>query len=135
MVSSSHAICAQGLYIATISTLVETDEPEQEIQPAINLLGEILEIFVSVTQLFDPLEDGKQSNLWITKSYDPSSHFEMASQDILDIYEKIIGEKLDMNIEPDDDDEYWDGLWREFAVKTEEKYVKLWMLFLPFKMT
>lgn len=44
--------------------------------------------------------------MWVTKSYDPSSHFEVASQDILDIYEKIIGEKLDMNIEPDDDDEY-----------------------------
>lgn len=106
MVSSAHAICAQGLYIATISTIVETDEPESEIQPAINLLGEILEIFVTVTQLFDPLEDGKNSNLWITRSYDPSSHFELASQDILDIYEKIVGEKLDMNIEPDDDDEY-----------------------------
>jgi Rab GDP dissociation inhibitor len=77
-----------------------------EIQPAINLLGEILEMFVSVDQLFDPLEDGKISNLWITRSYDSSSHFEIASQDILDIYEKIVGEKLDMNIEPDDDDEY-----------------------------
>jgi len=44
--------------------------------------------------------------LWITKSYDSSSHFELASQDILDIYEKIAGEKLDMNIEPDDDDDY-----------------------------
>ena len=49
MVSSSHCICAQGLYIATISTLVETDQPEAEIQPAINLLGEILEIFVTVS--------------------------------------------------------------------------------------
>ena len=83
MVSSSHAICAQGLYIATISTIVETDEPEMEIQPAIALLGEMLEIFVSVTPLFEPLEDGKNSNLWITKSYDPSSHFELASEDIL----------------------------------------------------
>lgn len=106
MVSSAHAICAQGLYIATISTIVETDEPEQEIQPAINLLGEILEIFTTVDQMFEPLEDGKASNLWITKSYDASSHFEVASQEILDIYEKITGEKLDMNIEPEDDEEY-----------------------------
>lgn len=106
MVSSAHAVCAQGLYIATISTIVETDEPEQEIQPAINLIGEILEIFVTVSQLFDPLEGGKDSNLWITRSYDPSSHFEVASEDILNIYEKIMGEKLDMNIEPDDDEDY-----------------------------
>lgn len=35
MVSSAHAVCAEGLYVATISTLVESDQPEQEIQPAI----------------------------------------------------------------------------------------------------
>jgi len=105
MVSSDHAICAQGLYIATVSTIVESDQPEAEIQPAINLLGGILEMFVTVNQLYDPLEDGKNSNLWITKSYDPSSHFEVASEEILQIYEKITGEKLDMNIEPDSDEE------------------------------
>jgi Rab GDP dissociation inhibitor len=65
-----------------------------------------MEIFVTVSQLFDPLEDGKDSNLWITRSYDPSSHFEVASEDILNIYERIMGEKLDMNIEPDDDEDY-----------------------------
>lgn len=70
------------------------------------MIGEIMEIFVTVSQLFDPLEDGKDSNLWITRSYDPSSHFEVASEDILNIYEKIMGEKLDMNIEPDDDEDY-----------------------------
>lgn len=63
-------------------------------------------MFVTVSQLFDPLEDGKKTNLWISKSYDPTSHFEVASQDILDIYEKITGEKLDMNIEPDEDEDY-----------------------------
>jgi len=43
--------------------------------------------------------------LFISKSYDPSSHFEVASNDILEIYERITGEKLDMNIEPDEEDE------------------------------
>jgi Rab GDP dissociation inhibitor len=70
-------------------------------------LGSILDIFVSVSTLYDPLEDGRKSNLWITKSYDPSSHFEIASNEILDIYEKIVGEKLNLNIEPNgDEDEY-----------------------------
>lgn len=31
MVSSDHAVCAKGLYIAMISTTVETDKPELEI--------------------------------------------------------------------------------------------------------
>jgi Rab GDP dissociation inhibitor len=88
-----------------ISTTVETDSPEEEIQPALNLLGPILEMFVSVTDLNSPLESGVDSNLWITKSYDPSSHFEMASEDILNIYEKIVGEKLNLDIEPNEDEE------------------------------
>ena len=96
----------KGLYIAMVSTTVESDSPEQEIQPAISLLGTILEMFVSIQMVYHPLEDGKASNLWISKSYDPSSHFEMDSNDILDVYQKITGEELDMNIEPDDEDEY-----------------------------
>jgi Rab GDP dissociation inhibitor len=78
----------------------------EEIDPAIKLLGPILDMFVSETTLYDPLEDGKATNLWISKSYDPSSHFEVASNDILEIYEKIVGEKLDLNIEPDEEEEY-----------------------------
>jgi Rab GDP dissociation inhibitor len=106
MVSYSHLICAKGIYVAMVSTTVETSSPEEEIQPAIELLGPILEMFISVSTLHEPLEDGKHSNLWITKSYDPSSHFEIASNDILEIYEKITGEKLDLNIEPDEEEEY-----------------------------
>lgn len=54
---------------------------------------------------YHPLENGSETNLFISKSYDPSSHFEVASNDILEIYERITGEKLDMNIEPDEEDE------------------------------
>jgi len=65
-------------------------------------------MFVSVSTLYDPVEPGTNSNLWITSSYDATSHFETASDDILQIYEQIIGEKLDLNIEaPDDDEEDW----------------------------
>lgn len=62
-------------------------------------------MFVSTSPLYSPLEDGKESNLWITKSYDATSHFEQASNEILEIYEKITGEKMDLtNIQPDEDD-------------------------------
>jgi Rab GDP dissociation inhibitor len=79
MVSFNHLICAKGIYVAMVSTTVETDDPTQELQPALELLGPVLDMFVSVSTLFDPLEDGKASGLWITKSYDASSHFEVAS--------------------------------------------------------
>ena len=106
MVSHSHLICAKDIYVAIISATVETDNPEAEIKPAVDLLGDVLDMFVSVSTLYEPIEDGANNNLWITGSYDATSHFESASEDILQIYEKIIGEKLDLNIEPTDEDEY-----------------------------
>lgn len=105
MVSYSHLICKKGLYVAIVSATVETDNAEAEIQPAIALLGEVLEMFVSTSPLYDPVGEGSDTNLWVTSSYDATSHFESASEDVLQIYEKIVGEKLDLNIEPEDDEE------------------------------
>ncbi len=86
MLSSNHCICAKGYYVAMVSTTVETDNPEEEIETAINLLGPVLEKFVNITDAHAPLDSGADSGLWITRSYDPSSHFEIAAEDILDIY-------------------------------------------------
>jgi Rab GDP dissociation inhibitor len=83
MVSYSHLICAKGLYVAIISATVETDNAEKEIEPAIQLLGDVLEMFVSVSDLYEPVEEGHTSNLWVTSSYDATSHFETASEEIL----------------------------------------------------
>lgn len=105
MVSYSHLICKKGMYVAIVSTTVETENPEQEIQPAIELLGPVLEMFVNVSDLYEPVTDGTENNLWVTSSYDATSHFESASIDVLHMYEKIVGEKLDLNIEPDEDEE------------------------------
>ena len=85
MVSYSHLICKKGLYVAIVSATVETANPEQEIQPAIDLLGGCLEMFVSTSDIFDPVDEvtGAATNLWVTSSYDPTSHFESASEDVL----------------------------------------------------
>ena len=63
MVSSAHAVCAKGLYIAMISTTVETDKPELEIRPALELLGDVLEMFVQINTLYEPTDDGKADNV------------------------------------------------------------------------
>jgi Rab GDP dissociation inhibitor len=105
MVSSAHAVCAQGLRIAIISTTVETENPEAEIQPALALLGPCLEMFVSVSDIHEPCNDAGEESLYITKSYDATSHFESSSRDVLAIYESITGETLDLNIQPSEDDE------------------------------
>lgn len=105
MVSHSHLICSKGLCVAIISATVETENPEEEIAPAVSLLGDVLEMFVSVSNVYEANQDGSNNNLWITSSYDATSHFESASVEILDMYEKIIGEKLDLNIEADENEE------------------------------
>jgi len=43
MVSSTHNVCAKDIYLAIVSTIVETSRPEQEILPGLNLLGTIYE--------------------------------------------------------------------------------------------
>jgi Rab GDP dissociation inhibitor len=42
----------------------------------------------------------------VTSSYDATSHFETASTDVLSIYERLTGEKLDLNIQPSEEEEY-----------------------------
>lgn len=104
MISSSHAICAKGLYVAIVSTTVETDEPESEIEPGLALLGDILEQFTSVDDLYMPTQDGSATKLFVTKSYDPTSHFESASDDVLAIYKKIFGQELDLTVLPESEE-------------------------------
>jgi Rab GDP dissociation inhibitor len=43
MVSSTHKVCADNIYVAIVSTIVETSVPENEIQPGLQLLGTIYE--------------------------------------------------------------------------------------------
>ena len=40
-VSSTHNVCAKDIYVAIVSTIVETDKPEMEIAPGLQLLGPI----------------------------------------------------------------------------------------------
>lgn len=38
MISYTHNVAAQGKYVAIVSTTVETDNPEMEVKPAMDLL-------------------------------------------------------------------------------------------------
>ncbi|OMJ77697.1 hypothetical protein SteCoe_22643 [Stentor coeruleus] len=95
-VSSSHCVCAERYFIAICSTTVETDTPENELQPGFALLGEIMTSFVKVYDTYEPIEDGSRDNLFISRSYDATSHFETACEDVLSLYERIMGESLNL---------------------------------------
>ena len=67
--------------------------------------------------MYEPIDDGKKSNLFVTKSYDSTSHFETATDEILEVYTRITGEKLDLNIEPGEDEDYWlNKIYPQFSI-------------------
>ena len=91
LLSSDHMVCADGWHVATLSTTVETDNPEQELEPGFQLLGSISEKFVSVSDVYEPIEDNGKGNIFICKSEDASHHCETIAHDIIEIYERITG--------------------------------------------
>ncbi|EIM92141.1 rab GTPase activator [Stereum hirsutum FP-91666 SS1] len=94
MVSSTHNVCAKDVYVAIVSTIVETDRPEQEIAPGLALLGPIHDKFVSISTLYEPTSDGKADNIFVTRSYDATSHFETVVEDVQDVWKRVVGADL-----------------------------------------
>lgn len=78
VVSSAHNVCPKGYYIAIVSTIAETDANHHlELQPGLDRLGKIEEQFMGQPiPLYEPLESGNNDNIFLSKSYDATSHFE-----------------------------------------------------------
>jgi Rab GDP dissociation inhibitor len=51
--------------------------------------------------MYAPLEGGQRDNCFISESYDATSHFETAANNVLSLYERLTGIQLDMNINAD----------------------------------
>jgi len=96
VVSFAHNVSPKGRWIALVSTQVETDKPENELKPGIDLLGKVDEIFFNVRDLYEPVEDGRKDQVFISRSFDPETHFDKSCEDILDIYKRITGKDMDL---------------------------------------
>nr|XP_046239699.1 rab GDP dissociation inhibitor beta [Scatophagus argus] len=94
VVSYAHNVAPDGVYIATVSTTAETSNPEKEVQPGLELLEPIMQKFVSVHHMLVPNEDGKKSQIFVSRSYDSTNHFETEYEDIRDLYRRITGAEL-----------------------------------------
>ena len=97
MVSYTHQVASKGWFIAMVSTTVETENPEAEIQPGLALLGPIKQKFIQISDVFEANDDGTSSQLFISKSYDATSHFETTCQDVLDVFRRGTGEDFDFS--------------------------------------
>ncbi|KAK7541993.1 GDP dissociation inhibitor [Phyllosticta citribraziliensis] len=96
VVSSAHNVCPKGYYIAIVSTIAEGDSNHHlELEPGFERLGKIEEKFQGPPiPLYEPIEDGTNDNIFISKSYDATSHFETTTDDIKDIYRRAEGQEL-----------------------------------------
>lgn len=97
VVGGSHSVSAKGKYVAIVSTKVETAKPLEEVAVGISLLGSLITQLNNVVETFEPKEDGRTSRCFITSSYDASSHFEETTEEVIALYERIMGEPLDLS--------------------------------------
>uniref|UniRef100_A0A8C3P8P4 Rab GDP dissociation inhibitor n=1 Tax=Chrysemys picta bellii TaxID=8478 RepID=A0A8C3P8P4_CHRPI len=95
LVSWAHNVAAPGKFIAIVSTTVETSEPEREVEPALQLLEPIDQKFVAISDLYEPMDDGTESQIFCSRSYDATTHFETTCDDIKDIYRRMVGTAFD----------------------------------------
>lgn len=94
VVSDTHNVASKGHYLAIVSTIIETDKPHVELESAFKLLGPIEEKFMGIAEIFEPKEDGSKDNVYLSRSYDASSHFESMTDDVKDIYFRVTGHPL-----------------------------------------
>jgi len=97
MVSYTHQVASKGWFIAIVSTTVETDNPEKEIELGVQLLGPVKQKFIHISDVYEPIEDGVANQLFISKSYDATSHFETTCLDVLDIFKRGTGDEFDFS--------------------------------------
>ncbi|KAI9079264.1 hypothetical protein K1719_038749 [Acacia pycnantha] len=97
--SYSHNVAAQGKYIAFVLAEAETDQPEVELKPGIDLLGPVDEIFYDTYDIYEPQNDCEADSCFISTSYDPTTHFESTVKDVLALYRKITGKDVDLSVD------------------------------------
>ncbi|GAA0139442.1 G-protein modulator [Lithospermum erythrorhizon] len=97
--SYSHNVAPQGKYIAFVTTEAETDNPEAELKPGVDLLGPVDEIFYETYDRFEPTNAPETDSCFISTSYDATTHFESTVIDVLAMYTKITGKVVDLSVD------------------------------------
>lgn len=97
MVSAAHQIAPAGKFVAMIQANVETANPKKELEVARKLIGNSLKDFFWVSDFYVPVNPAALAakGIFITTSYDSTSHFESATEEVLSVFEGVTGEKLD----------------------------------------
>lgn len=96
-VSAAHNVSPKGKWLAFVSTTAETEKPHSELERAFQLLGSIEKKFVYTQDVFHPKADSPADNIFVTKSYDATTHFETTCDDIMKVYKDVTGKEFDFS--------------------------------------
>ena len=105
MVSFVHCISKKDTYIAIISTVVETNEPQKEIEVAFDIIGKVQYKFTKISERYEAKRGNYNDGVYISNSFDATSHFESETENVLELYKQISGKDLDLTDLPEDADE------------------------------
>lgn len=96
VVGAAHNVCPAGWFVAIVSTIAEgAANHHLELQPGFDRLGPIAEMFMGgPIPIYEPLASGAEDGVFLSRSYDATSHFETTTDDVRDIYRRAEGEAL-----------------------------------------
>ncbi|KAK9109036.1 hypothetical protein Sjap_017096 [Stephania japonica] len=97
--SYTHNVAPKDKYIAFVTTEAETDQPEVELKPGLDLLGLVDEMFFDVYDRYEPNNNHEDDNCYISASYDATTHFETTVKNVLALYNNITGKDLDLSVD------------------------------------
>jgi len=93
-------VAPKGYYIAIVATMCENGpnaDIKEEVKMGVEILGKPIDTFYSLDNFYEPIDNGQESQIFVSSSYDPTTHFETTSLDIVKIYEAMTGEKMDFD--------------------------------------
>jgi Rab GDP dissociation inhibitor len=96
-VSAAHNVSSKDKWLAFISTTAETNDHEKELAPAFNLIGPVEEKFIYAQEVFHPKDGQPADNIFVTKSYDATTHFETTCENIISVYKQVTGKDFDFS--------------------------------------
>ncbi|AQK93743.1 Guanosine nucleotide diphosphate dissociation inhibitor 2 [Zea mays] len=97
--SYTHNVAPRGKFIAFVSAEAETDNPQSELKPGIDLLGSVDEILYDIYDRYEPVNEPSLDNCFVTTSYDATTHFETTVTDVLNMYTMITGKTVDLSVD------------------------------------
>ncbi|RRT52632.1 hypothetical protein GW17_00039546 [Ensete ventricosum] len=77
--SYTHNVAPKGKYIAFVSTEAETDQPETELKPGIDLLGPVDDTFFDIYDRYEPTNNHEEDSCFISTEPDLTVDLNAAS--------------------------------------------------------